>query len=50
VRETLGAKRAMLEALAKRLIEKEVVDRAALVQLIAETEAPATVGGDRDHA
>jgi cell division protease FtsH len=36
---TLGAKRATLEALAKRLIQHEVVDRAALVQLIAETEA-----------
>jgi cell division protease FtsH len=33
VRATLGAKRATLEALAKRLIEREVVDRAALVQL-----------------
>ena len=39
VRATLGAKRATLEALAKRLIQQEVVDRAALVQLIAETEA-----------
>jgi len=42
-RTTLGAKRATLEALAKRLIQQEVVDRAALVQLIAETE-PATSG------
>jgi len=42
--------RAILEALAKRLIEEEIVDRAALAQLIAETEVPATVGGDRDHA
>ena len=39
VRATLGARRATLEALAKRLIQTEVVDRAALVQLIAETEA-----------
>ncbi|PYN72133.1 MAG: cell division protein FtsH [Candidatus Rokuibacteriota bacterium] len=39
VRATLGAKRATLEAVAKRLIQQEVVDRAALVQLIAETEA-----------
>jgi cell division protease FtsH len=39
VRETLGNKRGILEALAKRLIEKEVVDRAALVQLISETES-----------
>jgi len=30
-RTTLGAKRATLEALAKRLIQQEVVDRAALV-------------------
>src|SRR6266850_384878 len=43
VRATLGAKRATLEAVAKRLIQQEVVDRAALVQLIAETE-PATSG------
>jgi cell division protease FtsH len=39
VRETLTAKRATLEALAKRLIEKEIVDRAALVRLIADTGA-----------
>jgi len=37
VRETLAAKRVTLEALAKRLIEKEVVDRVALAQLIKET-------------
>jgi len=37
VRQTLDAKRATLEALAKSLIEKEVVDRAVLGQLIAET-------------
>ncbi|MBI1734018.1 MAG: ATP-dependent zinc metalloprotease FtsH [Candidatus Rokubacteria bacterium] len=37
VHETLVTKRAILEALAKRLIEQEVVDRAALVRLIAET-------------
>jgi cell division protease FtsH len=39
VRTTLGARRTTLEALAKRLIQQEVVDRTALVQLIAETEA-----------
>ena len=43
VRATLGAKRVTLEAVAKRLIQQEVVDRAVLVQLIAETE-PATSG------
>jgi cell division protease FtsH len=37
VRETLGAKLVTLEALAKRLIEKEVVDRDALTKLIADT-------------
>lgn len=37
VRGTLGAKRVTLEALAKRLIEKEVVDRDALTKLIADT-------------
>jgi cell division protease FtsH len=37
VRETLTAQRMTLEALAKRLIEKEVVDRDVLVGLIAET-------------
>jgi cell division protease FtsH len=36
VRETLTAKRATLEAVAKRLIEKEVVDREALTKLIAD--------------
>jgi hypothetical protein len=39
VRETLGKKRLILDALGKRLIEKEVVDRAALVQLMADTES-----------
>ena len=39
VRETLGKKRMILDALAKRLIEKEVVDRAALTQLIADAES-----------
>jgi cell division protease FtsH len=43
VRTTLGAKRATLEAVAKHLIQQDVVDRAVLVQLIAETE-PATSG------
>jgi cell division protease FtsH len=37
VRETLTGKRAALEALAKRLIEAEVVDRDALHRLIGET-------------
>jgi cell division protease FtsH len=37
VRETLTAKRRTLETLAKRLIEKEVVERDALVALIADT-------------
>ena len=49
VRETLAKKRAILEALAKRLIEKEVVDRAALVQLIAEAEPRPREGG-QGHA
>jgi cell division protease FtsH len=39
VRETLTAKRATLEALAKRLIETEVVDRPALLTLIADSPA-----------
>ena len=39
VHETLTARRLTLETLAKRLIEKEVVDREALTRLIAETEA-----------
>ena len=38
-RATLTAKRATLEALAKRLIEKEVVDRETLLSLIAASEA-----------
>jgi cell division protease FtsH len=38
VRDTLGKKRVLLDALAKQLIEKEVVDRAALTQLIADAE------------
>ena len=45
VRETLGTKRLILDALAVRLIEKEVVDRAALVQLIADAES-LPMGGD----
>ena len=44
VRETLGKKRVLLDALAKQLIEKEVVDRAALAQLIADAE-PLPQGG-----
>ena len=47
VRETLGKKRMILDALAKRLIEKEVVDRSALVQLIADAESLPRAGGDR---
>ena len=39
VRETLTARRMTLEVLAKRLIEKEVVDRDALVALLAHTHA-----------
>jgi cell division protease FtsH len=39
VRETLNAKRAVLEALAKKLIEKEVLDRDTLTRLIAEAPA-----------
>jgi cell division protease FtsH len=37
---TLTAKRATLEALAKRLIETEVLDREALLALIAASESP----------
>jgi cell division protease FtsH len=37
VRETLQTKRKALEALAKLLIEKEIVDRDALTQLLVET-------------
>ena len=48
VRETLGTKRAVLDALAKRLIEKEVIDRATLVQLIADTEL--RTRQERSHA
>jgi cell division protease FtsH len=40
VRETLTAKRGVLEALAKLLMEREVVDRQALTQLLA-VEQPA---------
>ena len=50
VRETLGKKRVILDALAKRLIEKEVVDRAALTQLIADAESLPRVAGDRGEA
>ena len=49
VRQTLKARRSTLEALAKRLIEKEVVDRAALTELIAEMESPAQAIGDREQ-
>ena len=47
VRETLGKKRMILDALAKRLIEKEVVDRAALAQLIADAESRSAGGESR---
>ncbi|HEX9900916.1 MAG TPA: cell division protein FtsH, partial [Candidatus Methylomirabilis sp.] len=40
VRETLTAQRGVLEALAKLLMEREVVDRQALTQLLA-VEQPA---------
>jgi cell division protease FtsH len=40
VRQTLAAKRAVLDALAKLLIEQEVVDRAALAQFLSHA-APA---------
>ena len=49
VQQTLGARRATLEALAKRLIEKEVVDRAALTKLIADTESLPQIAGDRSQ-
>jgi cell division protease FtsH len=50
VRETLGKKRAILDALAKRLIEKEVVDHAALAQLIADAESlPRASGESRER-
>ena len=42
VRRTLSAKRETLDSLAKRLIDKEVVDRAALLQLIADTDGKST--------
>jgi cell division protease FtsH len=48
VRETLGKKRAILDAPAKRLIEKKVVDRAALAQLIADVESIPRERGHRD--
>jgi len=35
VRETLTARRSLLESLAKLLLEKEVVDRATLDELLA---------------
>jgi cell division protease FtsH len=44
---TLTAKRATLEALAKRLIEKEVVDREALLALIAAGDAVPAYGAGR---
>jgi cell division protease FtsH len=42
VHETLSVRRATLGALGKSLIEKEVVDRAALTQLIADTDEDAS--------
>ena len=49
VRDTLGKKRMVLAALAKRLIEKEVVDRAALLQLIADVESLPPAGGELEE-
>jgi cell division protease FtsH len=46
VHDTLAAKRATLESLAKHLIEKEVVDRAALTRLIADAESFGTSSAD----
>jgi cell division protease FtsH len=40
VRETLSARRSALDALAKLLIEKEVVTRAALAELLSATSPP----------
>ena len=40
VHHTLGERRPVLEALAKLLIEKEVVDREALVRLLSATAVP----------
>ena len=40
VRETLTAQRPALEALAKMLLEKETIDRAALDQVLAGRIAP----------
>jgi cell division protease FtsH len=48
VHETLGKKRMILDVLAQRLIEKEVVDRATLLEVIADAESPPRVGGDRE--
>ena len=45
VRTTLTAKRATLEALAKRLIEQEVVDRETLAALIAAVDERQSPGG-----
>ena len=39
-----------LDALAKRLIERDVIDRAALAQLIAETESLPRERGPQSHA
>ncbi|HXJ82827.1 MAG TPA: ATP-dependent zinc metalloprotease FtsH [Candidatus Methylomirabilis sp.] len=46
VHDTLAAKRVTLESLAKHLIEKEVVDRAALTRLIADAESLGTSSAD----
>ncbi len=50
VRETLTAKRALLESLARLLIEHEVVDRDALMQLLKTAELAETLCASTDMA
>jgi cell division protease FtsH len=47
VRDTLTTQRAVLEALAKLLMEREVVDRASLDELLARARRPARDEGSR---
>jgi cell division protease FtsH len=47
VRDTLTTQRAVLEALAKLLMEREVVDRASLDELLARSRRPAGDEGSR---
>jgi cell division protease FtsH len=47
VRDTLTTQRAVLEALAKLLMEREVVDRASLDELLARARRPAHDEGSR---